>query len=66
MALAGMVVTLMLSAFTGTMQLFYENETAGLFLWGQDRLYKITGMVFNLRCHLLFVPFWLYCLCHVN
>lgn len=38
MALAGMVVTLMLSAFTGTMQLFYENETAGLFLWGAGSL----------------------------
>lgn len=38
MALAGMVVTLMLSAFTGTLQLFYENETAGLFLWGAGSL----------------------------
>ncbi|EJR68096.1 hypothetical protein IIO_00415 [Bacillus cereus VD115] len=38
MTLAGMVVTLMLSAFTGTMQLFYENQTAGLFLWGAGSL----------------------------
>ncbi|MGM7634301.1 iron ABC transporter permease [Bacillus sp. Hm123] len=38
MALAGMVVTLMLASFTGTMQLFYENETSGLFLWGAGSL----------------------------
>ncbi|MFB5663368.1 iron ABC transporter permease [Alteribacillus sp. HJP-4] len=38
MALAGMVLTLMFSSFTSTLQIFFENETAGLFLWGNGTL----------------------------
>ncbi|WP_100400991.1 iron ABC transporter permease [Bacillus sp. FJAT-44742] len=38
MALAGMVLTLMFSSFTATLQIFFEYETAGLFLWGNGTL----------------------------
>ncbi|WP_208588062.1 iron ABC transporter permease [Gracilibacillus suaedae] len=38
MVLAGMVVTMMFSAFTSLLQIFFENETAGLFLWGAGTL----------------------------
>ncbi len=38
LVLAGVAVSLMLSAFTATLQLVYENETAGLFLWGAGSL----------------------------
>ncbi|WP_077624855.1 iron ABC transporter permease [Sediminibacillus massiliensis] len=38
MVLAGMVVTIMFSSFTSILQIFYENETAGLFLWGSGTL----------------------------
>lgn len=38
MVLAGMVVTILFSAFTTLIQLFFENETAGLFLWGSGTL----------------------------
>ncbi|MDL4839308.1 iron ABC transporter permease [Aquibacillus rhizosphaerae] len=38
MVLAGMVVTIMFSSFTSLLQIFYENETAGLFLWGSGTL----------------------------
>ncbi|SDH41253.1 iron complex transport system permease protein [Alteribacillus persepolensis] len=38
MALAGMVLTLMFTSFTSTLQIFFEYETAGLFLWGNGTL----------------------------
>lgn len=38
LALAGVAVSLALSALTGTLQLIYENETAGLFYWGAGSL----------------------------
>ncbi|SFM21643.1 iron complex transport system permease protein [Gracilibacillus orientalis] len=38
MVLAGMVITMMFSAFTSLLQIFFENETAGLFLWGAGTL----------------------------
>lgn len=38
MALAGMIVTMVLSSFTSTFQLLYENETNGLFIWGSGSL----------------------------
>lgn len=38
MALAGMVLTLTFSAFTSAIQIFFEYETAGLFLWGSGTL----------------------------
>lgn len=38
LALAGVAVSLALAAVTGSLQLIYENETAGLFLWGAGSL----------------------------
>lgn len=41
MALAGMAAALVMGAVTGAMQLLYENETSGLFLWGSGTLIQI-------------------------
>ncbi|MBD1925121.1 iron ABC transporter permease [Trichocoleus sp. FACHB-90] len=38
LTLAGVAVSLALAAFTAALQLFYENETAGLFFWGAGSL----------------------------
>lgn len=38
MVLAGMIVAFLFSALTSVIQIFYENETAGLFLWGSGTL----------------------------
>ncbi|WP_223066044.1 iron ABC transporter permease [Paenibacillus caui] len=38
LALGGMALSLVLSSITGTLQLLYENETSGLFLWGSGTL----------------------------
>ncbi|QHS21996.1 iron ABC transporter permease [Virgibacillus sp. MSP4-1] len=38
MVLAGMVVSIMFSSFTSVIQIFYEYETSGLFLWGSGSL----------------------------
>ncbi|SFL49092.1 iron ABC transporter permease [Salibacterium qingdaonense] len=38
MVLAGMIVTLLCSSMTNVLQIFYEQETAGLFLWGSGTL----------------------------
>lgn len=38
LALAGMAVSLAMAAVTGALQLLYENETQGLFLWGAGTL----------------------------
>ncbi|MEN2768181.1 iron ABC transporter permease [Ornithinibacillus xuwenensis] len=38
MVLAGMIVSLLFSSLTSVLQIFYENETAGLFLWGSGTL----------------------------
>ncbi|SET98229.1 iron complex transport system permease protein [Salinibacillus kushneri] len=38
MVLAGMVVSIMFSSFTSVIQIFYEYETSGLFLWGAGSL----------------------------
>ncbi|WP_099157865.1 iron ABC transporter permease [Virgibacillus ndiopensis] len=38
MVLAGMIVTFLFSSLTSVLQIFYENETAGLFLWGAGTL----------------------------
>ncbi|MUV37738.1 Vitamin B12 import system permease protein BtuC [Lentibacillus sp. JNUCC-1] len=40
-ALTGMIISLLFSSFTGTLQLFYENETNGLFLWGSGTLIQL-------------------------
>ncbi len=41
MALAGMATALAMGAVTGALQLLYENETTGLFLWGSGTLIQI-------------------------
>jgi len=38
MVLAGMIVTFLFSSLTSVLQIFYENETQGLFLWGSGTL----------------------------
>jgi len=38
LALGGVTVSLVLSALTGALQLFFENQTAGLFFWGAGSL----------------------------
>ncbi|MCP3026357.1 iron ABC transporter permease [Halobacillus sp. A5] len=38
MVLAGMIVTFLFSSLTSLLQIFYENETQGLFLWGSGTL----------------------------
>lgn len=38
MALAGLIVSLVLSSFTSALQLIYENQTSGLFVWGSGSL----------------------------
>ncbi|WP_138416130.1 iron ABC transporter permease [Aquibacillus sediminis] len=38
MVLAGMIVTFLFSSLTSLLQIFFENETAGLFLWGGGTL----------------------------
>lgn len=38
LVLAGVAVSLSLAAVTGTLQLLYENETAGLYFWGAGAL----------------------------
>ncbi|MFB4166133.1 iron ABC transporter permease [Alteribacillus sp. JSM 102045] len=50
MALAGMVLTLMFTSFTSTLQIFFEYETAGLFLWGNGTLVQQdwNGVTFSL------------------
>ncbi|MGM8366832.1 Fe(3+)-hydroxamate ABC transporter permease FhuB [Virgibacillus sp. W0181] len=40
-ALTGMIISLLFASFTGTLQLFYENETNGLFLWGSGTLIQL-------------------------
>ncbi|WP_413364005.1 iron ABC transporter permease [Lysinibacillus sp. 3P01SB] len=40
-ALTGMIITLFFSSLTGTLQLLYENETGGLFLWGSGTLVQL-------------------------
>lgn len=40
-ALTGMIVSLMFSAVTGALQLLFENETSGLFLWGSGSLFQM-------------------------
>lgn len=48
-ALTGMIVTMLFSSITGSLQLIYENETNGLFLWGSGTLVQLdwTGVKFS-------------------
>ncbi|WP_174613051.1 iron ABC transporter permease [Virgibacillus ihumii] len=50
MVLAGMIVTFLFSSLTSVLQIFYENETAGLFLWGSGTLVQNdwSGVKFSL------------------
>ncbi|MGY4690607.1 iron ABC transporter permease [Salibacterium sp. K-3] len=50
MALAGMVLTMMFTSFTSTLQIFFEYETSGLFLWGNGTLVQQdwSGVTFTL------------------
>ncbi|MUK90276.1 iron chelate uptake ABC transporter family permease subunit [Ornithinibacillus sp. L9] len=50
MVLAGMIVTFLFSSLTSVLQIFYENETAGLFLWGSGTLIQNnwSGVQFSL------------------
>ncbi|SFD46038.1 iron complex transport system permease protein [Lentibacillus persicus] len=50
MVLAGMIVTFLFSSLTSVLQIFYENETAGLFLWGSGTLVQNdwSGVQFSL------------------
>ncbi|WP_188454605.1 iron ABC transporter permease [Virgibacillus oceani] len=49
MVLAGMIVTFLFSSLTSVLQIFYENETAGLFLWGSGTLVQNdwSGVIFS-------------------
>lgn len=40
-ALTGMIISLLFSSVTGALQLLYENETSGLFLWGSGTLIQL-------------------------
>ncbi len=41
MTLAGMIVSMVLASFTGAIQLFYENATQSLFMWGSGSLVQL-------------------------
>ncbi|WP_343781784.1 iron ABC transporter permease [Alkalibacillus silvisoli] len=40
-ALTGMIMTLLFSSLTAALQLLFENETSGLFLWGSGTLIQM-------------------------
>jgi ABC-type Fe3+-siderophore transport system permease subunit len=63
MALSGMIITLVLAAFTSALQILYENETNGLFMWGSGALvqndwqgvqYSLPWIVIGIVISLLF------------
>jgi len=41
MTLSGMIVSMVLASFTGAIQLFYENATQSLFMWGSGSLVQL-------------------------
>lgn len=49
-ALTGMIVALLFSSITGAVQLLFENETNGLFLWGSGTLIQLdwSGVKFSI------------------
>ncbi|UOQ92934.1 iron ABC transporter permease [Halobacillus shinanisalinarum] len=57
MVLAGMIVTFLFSSLTSVLQIFYENEVQGLFLWGSGTLVQNdwNGVQFSLPFILLSV-----------
>ncbi len=40
-ALTGMIISLLFASMTGSMQLLFENQTNGLFLWGSGTLVQL-------------------------
>jgi len=40
-ALTGMIISLLFASLTGSLQLLFENETNGLFLWGSGTLVQL-------------------------
>ncbi len=48
-ALTGMIMALLFSSVTGALQLVFENETTGLFLWGSGTLIQLdwSGVKFS-------------------
>ena len=40
-ALTGLIVTMLFSSFTSALQLLFENEVSGLFLWGSGTLLQL-------------------------
>ncbi|MEI3611518.1 iron ABC transporter permease [Pseudogracilibacillus sp. SO30301A] len=40
-ALTGLIITMLFSSFTAALQLLFENETSGLFLWGSGTLLQL-------------------------
>ncbi|MYL31563.1 iron chelate uptake ABC transporter family permease subunit [Halobacillus halophilus] len=50
MVLAGMIITFLFSSLTSVLQIFYENETRGIFLWGSGTLVQNDwgGVTFSL------------------
>lgn len=40
-ALTGMIVTMLFSSFTSALQILFENEVSGLFLWGSGTLLQL-------------------------
>lgn len=48
-ALTGMIISLLFSSMTGALQLLFENETNGLFLWGSGTLIQLNwqGVTFT-------------------
>ncbi|OIJ19053.1 iron ABC transporter permease [Anaerobacillus alkalidiazotrophicus] len=47
-ALTGLIISLLFSSVTGALQLLFENQTSGLFLWGAGTLIQLdwTGVKF--------------------
>jgi len=58
-ALTGMIISLLFASMTGSLQLIFENETNGLFLWGSGTLVQLNweGVQFAAPMILIFFGF---------
>jgi iron complex transport system permease protein len=56
-ALTGMIVSLLFSSLTGTLQLLYENQTGGLFLWGSGTLVQLDWSGVKFALPFIFIAF---------
>ncbi|TCP96956.1 iron complex transport system permease protein [Serpentinicella alkaliphila] len=54
-ALTGMIISLLFSSITGALQLLYENETSGLFLWGSGTLVQLNWSGVKFAFPLVFI-----------